>query len=70
MFHRQFYVFVSHPSKVYRINNILKRLGIEGRVVTNLNQVNLDSTIDYAEVAEKLDDLRISSLIIYPKYWG
>ena len=62
MFHRQFYVFVSHPSKVYRINNILKRLGIEGRVVTNLNQVNLDSTIDYAEVAEKLDDLRISSL--------
>jgi hypothetical protein len=63
LFHRQFYVYISAPSKVYRIANLLDKLGIStDRIVSDPALVNCSDRIDYSGVDKRLAELRASSL--------
>ncbi len=63
LFHRPFYVYISAPSKVFRISNLLEKLGIStDRIVSDASMIDPTSTIDYSEVDKKLALLRASSL--------
>ena len=59
---RPFYVFVSESSKAFRITNLLEKLGLSERIVSNINQVNINDTIDYDIVKDKLSKYREASL--------
>lgn len=63
MFERPFYVYISNPSKSFRITNILKKFGLEDRIVNNTSQVDKASKIDYKIVKERIKNLRDESLI-------
>lgn len=62
LFHREFFVYVSEPSKVYRIANILQLLGIEGRVVNSAEDCVDVKPIDYVSVDKHLAEYRRDSL--------
>lgn len=62
IFEKPFYVYISNPSKSYRITNLLEKLGLSDRIVSNLDQVNIDAKIDYFAVKNKLKAYRIESL--------
>ena len=63
LFHRQFYVFISQPSKAFRISNLLGALGISSdRIVASADEVDKNNIIDYTCVDARLAQLRASSL--------
>lgn len=63
LFHREFFVYISEPSKVYRIANILQLLGIEGRVVSSAEECVNVKPIDYSSVDKRLVEYRKESLV-------
>lgn len=62
LFHKDFYYYSSHPSKNLRIENLLSHLGIQGRIISDVDSMNCCSSIDYKQVKIKLEKLRESSL--------
>ena len=64
-FGKPFYIYISEPSKIFRIKNLLDILGIQGRIVTpqTLTDTFEDSySIDYVNVRNRMDVLRMKSL--------
>ena len=62
LFGKPFYVYISEPSKIFRISNLLDILGIEQRVVTDVDAAITAPTINYEEVNKRLSAYRESSL--------
>lgn len=62
LFQREFYYYSSHPNKNTRIENLLSRLGIMNRIISDVESIDFKSAIDYTEVNHKLSELRKSSL--------
>ena len=62
LFSKPFYVYISEPSKIFRISNLLDILGIEQRVVTDVDAAITAPTINYEEVNKRLSAYRESSL--------
>lgn len=62
LFGRDFYVYISNPTKVFRIENLLKRLNLHQRIVSNIEQVQPDAHPAYDEVSLKLAEYRKHSL--------
>ena len=54
--------YISEPSKIFRISNLLDILGIEQRVVTDVDAAITAPTINYEEVNKRLSAYRESSL--------
>lgn len=61
IFHRPFFVYLSEPSKAFRILNLLDHLGIEGRIVNDAKICADVRTIDYDKVDRLLADYRKGS---------
>lgn len=61
IFHRPFFVYLSEPSKAFRIINLLDHLGIEGRIVNDAKNCADVPTIDYGKVDRLLADYRKGS---------
>ena len=59
---RQAVLYISEPSKIFRISNLLDILGIEQRVVTDVDAAITAPTINYEEVNKRLSAYRESSL--------
>jgi len=62
LFGKPFYVFISEPSKIFRISNLLDILGIEQRVVTDVDDAIAAPAINYGVVNKRLSAYRESSL--------
>lgn len=62
LFNKLFYVYVSEPTKVYRISNLLNILGIEQRVVSDVSEATVAPEINYEVVNERLSAYRENSL--------
>lgn len=62
MFRRPFYVFISEPSKAFRITNLLEKLGLGDRIVASVDDAEKVTEIDYDDVAAKLAVYRAESL--------
>lgn len=62
LFGRDFYVYISNPSKVFRIENLLKKLNLHQRIVSDIHQVHPDMHPAYDEITLKLAEYRKSSL--------
>lgn len=62
LFNRPFFVYISSPSKVFRISNLLDNIGIKGRIVNDVAQVSDAPEIDYEQVKTKLSEYRKTSL--------
>ena len=62
LFKRPFFVYISEPSKIFRISNLLDRLNIKGRIVDSIDAATAAPLIDYAEVYENLAAYRKHSL--------
>lgn len=63
LFHKQFYIYISEPSKVFRISNLLERLGItSSRIIASAADADPNERIDYSEVDSRLTKLREQSL--------
>lgn len=62
LFDKPFYVYISEPSKVFRISNLLGILGIGGRIVNNVDDAIGASAINYEAVNKRLSAYRESSL--------
>lgn len=64
LFERDFYVYISNPVKIFRIENILKKLNLQHRIVSSIDKISVEEYIDYINVHQKLADYRESSLKI------
>lgn len=64
LFERNFYVYISDPVKIFRIENILNKLNLQHRIVNSLDAISVEECIDYSNVHQKLADYRESSLRI------
>lgn len=62
LFGKPFYVYISEPSKVFRISNLLDILGIEQRVVNDVDDAIAAPAINYEVVNRRLSAYRESSL--------
>lgn len=62
LFNKSFYVYISEPSKVFRISNLLDILGIEQRIVNNVDDAIAAHAIDYEAVNKRLSAYRENSL--------
>jgi polysaccharide pyruvyl transferase WcaK-like protein len=62
LFKKQFFVFLSEPNKVYRIKNLLEKLGIEGHIADKNTDIELNNIIQYDEVDKKLENYRHESV--------
>lgn len=62
LFRRPFFVYISKPSKLARISNLLANLGILGRVVDNVAAAKLSPEINYDDVTNNLATYRTDSL--------
>lgn len=62
IFERPFYVYITEPSKAFRISNILRILGLEDHIVNDISQINFEKKIDYVDVKKRLMEYRKSSL--------
>lgn len=62
LFNRLFFVYISEPTKAFRISNLLDHLGIKGRIVNNADDAITAPTIDYNRVNKELSTYRESSL--------
>ena len=62
LFGRPFYVYISEPSKVFRIANLLDVLGIERRVVSDVDEAIAAPAIHYEAVNKRLSAYREKSL--------
>lgn len=62
LFGKPFYVYISEPSKVFRISNLLDILGIEQRIVNDVDDAMAAPTINYETVNKRLSAYRESSL--------
>lgn len=62
LFGKPFYVYISEPSKVFRISNLLDILGIERRVVNEVDDALVAPAINYEIVNERLSAYRETSL--------
>ncbi len=62
LFGKPFYVYISEASKTPRISNLLDILGIEQRVVTDVDAAIAAPAINYEEVNKRLSAYRESSL--------
>ena len=59
---RQFYVYISVPEKAFRISNLLEMLGLEDRIVTEDDKIDINRPINYKTVKDKLLKLRKNSM--------
>ncbi len=62
LFRRPFLVYISEPSKVFRISNLLDNLGIKGRIVSSKEEADEAIPIDYEMVRNKLVVYREKSM--------
>lgn len=63
LMHRQFYVYISKPTKAERIINLLDSLGISrSRIIDNADKANVNDRIDYSQVDSRLASLRKNSI--------
>lgn len=62
IFHRSFFVYLSEPSKVFRITNLLDHLGIKGRIMNDAKDCASVPAIDHEKVDKLLADYRKNSL--------
>ena len=62
LFNRPFYVYISEPTKIYRISDLLNRLNLQNRIVKSTSEINLTEEINYEEVKARLFDYRKQSL--------
>lgn len=62
IFHRPFFVYVSEPSKAFRITNLLNALGVQGRVVSDADAALSAPKIDYEKTDQLLKEYRSRSL--------
>lgn len=62
IFHRPFFVYLSEPSKAFRITNLLDHLKIEGRIVSDATAALSAPAIDYAQTDKLLGAYRESSI--------
>ena len=62
LFRRPFFVYISKPSKVARISNLLANLGISGRIVGNVADTKIAPEINYDDVASNLVAYRTDSM--------
>lgn len=62
LFGKPFYVYISEPSKVFRISNLLNILGIERRVVNDVDDAVIAPSINYEAVNKRLSVYRENSL--------
>ena len=53
---------MSEPNKVYRIKNLLEKLGIEGHIADKNTDIELNNIIQYDEVDKKLENYRHESV--------
>ena len=62
LFGKPFYVYISEPSKVFRISNLLDILGIKRRIVNDVDDAIAAPSINYETVNQRLSAYRESSL--------
>lgn len=62
LFGKPFYVYISEPSKIFRISNLLDILGIEQRVVNDVDDAVTAPSINYEAVNKRLSAYRENSL--------
>lgn len=62
LFNRPFFVYISEPSKIYRISDLLDNLGIHGRIIHSASEIENTPPIDYELVKKKLSTYRSQSL--------
>lgn len=62
LFGKPFFIYISEPSKIFRISNLLNILQIERRIVTSAEEAMDAPTINFESVNEKLSVYRKSSL--------
>lgn len=62
LFGKPFYVYISEPSKIFRISNLLNILGIEQRIVNDVDDAVAAPSINYEAVNKQLSVYRKNSL--------
>lgn len=65
LFHKQFYYVVTSETikkRISRISTLLKRLGMQNRIVYSIDECNFSDIIDYDHVQQQLDEARAESL--------
>lgn len=62
LFGKPFYVYISNPSKIFRISNLLNILGIEQRIVNGVDEAMAAPAINYDVANKRLSAYRESSL--------
>ncbi len=62
LFGKPFYVYISEPSKVFRISNLLDILGIEQRIVNDVDDAVAAPSMNYEAINKRLSAYRESSL--------
>ena len=55
-------MYISEPTKIYRISDLLNRLNLQNRIVKSTSEINLTEEINYEEVKARLSDYRKQSL--------
>lgn len=62
LFNRPFFVYLSEPSKAFRISNLLNHMSIKGRIVNSIEEALAACDIDYERVNTQLLAYRKSSM--------
>lgn len=62
LFEKPFFVYISEPSKVFRISNLLSILGLKQRIVNDVTQAIAAPEINFKDVYKKLSEYRLNSM--------
>lgn len=62
MLETPFFVYISEPSKIHRIINLLGLLGLEDRIVSSVDEAMSAKDIDFADVKLRIEKLRNESM--------
>lgn len=70
IFKKNFYVLLNQRNGTSRINSLLKDLGLESRIIDNLDQIQYDSSgIDWNSVEIRLEKLKLISMNFLDKFF-